>query len=257
MSDQANSALQPTAALIVIGNEILSGRTQDQNVAFIAQKLNDLGIVLSEVSIIPDIEGKIIQIVQLFSKNYSYVFTTGGIGPTHDDITVESVAKAFHVPLELNKSIVKILEDQCNSVGQTINEARLKMALIPKGAKLIPNSVTHVPGFSLENVYVFAGIPSIMRAMFEEVVPLLKHGSPIKSQTLQCYASEGDLAAGLTQIQQNYPQVDIGSYPVSSNGIHSVSIVVRGTDEISIASAVHEVANLMRQCGGDPILESC
>ncbi|MBL0941509.1 MAG: competence/damage-inducible protein A [Alphaproteobacteria bacterium] len=256
MSNQGNSTLQPTAALIVIGNEILSGRTQDQNVAFIAQKLNNLGIILTEVSIIPDIEEIIIQKIQILSKSYSYVFTTGGIGPTHDDITIQSVAKAFHVPLELNQSIAKVLEDECHSRGIPLNEARLKMALVPKGAKLIPNSVTHIPGVSLENVYVFAGIPIIMRAMFEEIIPLLNHGSPIKSQTIQGYAREGDLAAGLTQIQQTYPQVDIGSYPVSSDDVHSVSIVVRGTDEKIIASATKEVIDLMRQYGGEPLLGS-
>jgi molybdenum cofactor synthesis domain-containing protein len=256
MSLGINSKPQPTAALIVIGNEILSGGTQDQNVVFIAQKLNDLGIILSEVSIIPDIESQIIKTVQNFSRTYRYVFTTGGIGPTHDDITIQSVAKAFHLPLELNQSIVKSLEKECNSTGYTLNEARLKMALIPKGAKLIPNPVTNVPGFSIENVYVFAGIPIIMRAMFEEVVPLLQRGLPIKSQTIQCFVSESDLAAGLTQIQQNYLHIEIGSYPLQINNRPAVSIVVRGIDETAISAAAQDVASLMRHYGDEPIFES-
>lgn len=256
MSAQQNVHLQPNAGLIIIGNEVLSGRTQDQNVAFIAQNLNELGIVLAEVNIIPDVQDKIIETVRAFSKIYTYVFTTGGIGPTHDDITAGCIANAFDVPLELNQKTADLLTARYAASGFKINEAQLKMARIPKGAQLIPNPVTQIPGFFIENVYVFAGVPAIMRAMFEGIAPSLKHGIPIQSKTIHCYLGEGRLAEGLEKIQKDSPKVEIGSYPFWSVGKHGVSIVVRGIDTALIAQAAEDVGKLMRRFGGEPEYES-
>lgn len=218
----------PTACLIIIGNEVLSGRTQDKNLSWIAKELNDTGVKLAEARIIPDIEQVIIDTVNTCRKAHTYVFTTGGIGPTHDDITSACIAKAFGVKLERNTQAVAILEKHYSK--ENLNEARLKMAEIPVGASLVPNPVSAAPGFCMENVYVMAGVPSIMQAMFGFIKPQLKGGPKTLSRTLSAYITEGIIAEKLTAIQNQSPEVEIGSYPFIRNQRLGVSLVSRSTN---------------------------
>ena len=236
-----------TAALCIIGDEILSGRTQDRNVAQIATWLNVQGIRLAEVRIVPDVEERIAEAVNALRERNDYLFTTGGIGPTHDDITAECVAQAFGVPLDLNDDAVERLQRS----GRPLNEARLKMARVPRGAELVDNPVSNAPGFRMENVFVFAGIPSIARAMFASTIPLLAHGAPILSASVDAYLREGDFAAALTQIQERHPAVEIGSYPFNRDGRLGATLVARGTDRAGIAKVVDEIVAAMTALGGE------
>ena len=204
----------PTACVLIIGNEILSGKTQDTNLQFLGLELAKLGIRLAEGRVVRDEPAAIIRHLNETRREFTYVFTTGGIGPTHDDITAECVAQAFGVPLEQNDDAVARLKRS----GRPLNEARLKMARIPRGAELVDNPVSNAPGFRIENVFVFAGIPSIARAMFANAVPLLVHGAPILSASVDAFLREGDFADALTSIQQHYPTVEIGSYPFNRDG---------------------------------------
>ncbi len=224
-----------SAALIIIGNEILSGRTQDINTSWIAGKLTASGIHLVEVRVVPDLEDKIIAALDALRKTVDYVFTTGGIGPTHDDMTSETLAKAFAVPLERNGEAYKML---CAHYGEeNITDARSKMAMIPKTAELIPNPVSGAPGFILGNVYVMAGVPSIMQAMFDYVLPALRGGAVVKSNTVESSLPESALAGYLAELQEAYPQVDIGSYPNFKKGDLGVSAVLRSSDEKALREA--------------------
>ena len=225
---------EPTACVLIIGNEILSGKTQDTNLQFLGFELAKLGIRLAEGRVVRDEPAAIIRHVNETRREFTYVFTTGGIGPTHDDITAECVAQAFGVPLELNDDAVARLQRG----GRPLNEARLKMARIPRGAELVDNPVSNAPGFRIENVFVFAGIPSIARAMFANAVPLLVHGAPILSASVDAFLREGDFAAALTSIQQRYPTVEIGSYPFNRDGKLGATLVARGTDRALLAKAV-------------------
>ncbi len=218
----------PSACLIVIGNEILSGRTQDKNISFIATGLNEIGINLSEVRIIPDVEQTIVDTVKSCSSAFDYVFTTGGIGPTHDDITSNSIAKAFNVALSRNKEAENILLNHYGA--ENLNTARLKMAEIPEGSKLIYNPVSAAPGFIIENVYVMAGVPRVMQAMFDNIKGELKGGAKTLSKTISIYTTEGFIAEGLTKIQNEFPDVEIGSYPFIKNQRLGTSLVCRSTD---------------------------
>lgn len=233
-----------TAALIIIGNEILSGRTQDANTSWIAKKLTDRGIILSEVRVVPDVESRIVEAVNALRPVYTYVFTTGGIGPTHDDITASSVAKAFDVVLEENKEASSILEAHYGA--ESLTPARKTMALIPVGASLIPNPVSAAPGFVLENVHVMAGIPKIMQAMMDHVIGTLGQGPAILSNTVSCNLPESVLAQGLADVQEAYPSVDIGSYPQFKDGVFGVSLVMRGIDKQPIRDATEAVIALIR-----------
>ncbi len=215
----------PKACLIVIGNEILSGRTQDINVKFIASALSKIGVILAEVRIIPDVTRTIIDTVNSCKNNFDYVFTTGGIGPTHDDITSAAIAQAFNVPLTRNAEAEAILEKHYGK--ENLNAARLKMAEIPEGARLIYNPVSAAPGFIIENVYVLAGVPSIMQAMFDNIKSGLRGGAKILSKTIAIYMTEGLLAEGLTAIQNQFPDVEIGSYPFIKNHKLGTSLVCR------------------------------
>lgn len=235
---------QVSAGIIIIGNEILSGRTHDKNTHFLAGRLTEMGINVGEAIVVPDIPAKIIETVQTYSKRFDYVFTTGGIGPTHDDLTSESVAKAFNTPLELNADAHEILK---NHYKHELNEARLKMGYIPVGAELIENPVSAAPGFRIENVYVMAGIPSIMQAMFASIKHQLKGGAPLLSKTISGPTSEGLIATELTQIQKNHPEVDIGSYPFFHDGVLGVSLVIRGTDQAKIDAAAVQVEALVEK----------
>ena len=248
MSTSAQDA--PTAALIVIGNEILSGRTQDANTQFIGTQLARMGVTLVQVRVVADIESEIVEAVNELRARVSYVFTTGGIGPTHDDITAASIAKAFGVSLERHAPTEDALRAAYDG---RVNEARLKMADLPVGCVPIETHVVAAPGFQMENVYVMAGVPKIMQAMFDAVAPTLAHGTPVHSRHVDAHMGEGDLAAGLSEIQADLPDVDLGSYPFYRDGTIGTSIVARGRDLALIDQAIARVAELMRAAGRDPI----
>ena len=228
-----------TSGMIVIGNEILSGRTQDKNINYIAKKLVEHGIELSEVRIVPDVEKRVVDAVQEFSERFDYVFTSGGIGPTHDDITAECVSKAFDAEYEMNDEAYAILLDHYGEAEFT--PARQKMAMTPKGATLIPNPVSSAPGFIIENVHVMAGVPAIFQAMIDHVVISLKGGDVIQSRTVPSRFPESKLAEGLGDIQKKFPTVDIGSYPYFKDGELGVNVVLRSTDEGALSQAVMDV----------------
>jgi len=236
-------APSPTACLIIIGNEILSGRTQDKNLSWIAKKLNDTGVKLSESRIIPDIEDVIIHTVNTCRAQFTYVFTTGGIGPTHDDITSGCIAKAFGVKLAPNPQAVAILERHYGK--EQLNAPRLKMAEMPEGASLIPNPVSAAPGFCIENVYAMAGVPSIMQAMFDFIKPLLEGGAKTLSRTLSAYITEGVIAEKLTHIQNASPEVEIGSYPFIRNQRLGTSLVSRSTNEKALETTFRLIRTML------------
>jgi molybdenum cofactor synthesis domain-containing protein len=247
MSDQP----QPTAALIIIGNEVLSGRTRDKNLAYLAAALNDLGIRLREARVVGDVEEEIVRAVNDCRRAYTYVFTTGGIGPTHDDITARSVAKALGLALERNAEAFARLEAHYGP--RDLNEARLKMAEMPVGASLIHNPVSGAPGFEIGNVFVLAGIPAVMQAMFDDVKERLKGGPAVLSRTVSCFLREGQLAQGLGKLQADFPEVEIGSYPSFEQGRFGVSVVLRGRDEGPLARAADAVRALVRELGAEPV----
>lgn len=240
----------PTAALVLIGNELLSGKTQDANLQFIGTELGALGIRLMEARVVRDEHDAIAAHVNELRARYTYVFTTGGIGPTHDDITAEAVARAFGAELELNAEAVARLEQ-----GQAeLNEARLRMARVPAGAVLIDNPLSIAPGFRIENVFVLAGVPSIARSMFGALVSQLTPGAAIRSTTIDVLAREGDFAQVLARIAGQYPGVEIGSYPFSREGRFCASLVVRGTDSAEIDAAVTEIVRAMDALGAEPVV---
>ncbi len=242
-------AEQPvTAGLLVIGNEILSGRTQDANIAFLGRRLNEIGVRLLEVRVVPDIEADIVDAVNALRGRFDYVFTTGGIGPTHDDITAASIAKAFGVPLIQNPEARARLEG--NYRAGELNEARLRMANTPEGATLVDNPVSTAPGFQMGNVFVMAGIPVIMQAMFESVVHRLVGGKPLLSRTLTVSVPEGKIAAGFGALQAAYPDVEMGSYPFSRDGHFATRLVLRSSDEDRLAAAADELDAMIAGLGG-------
>lgn len=237
-----------TSALIIIGNEILSGRTKDTNAAHIGAKMNDHGAPLREIRVIPDMEQTIINTVNELRARFTYIFTTGGIGPTHDDITAQSVAKAFGVPLEQNPQAYEVL---LNHYGkEELSEARLKMAQIPVGASLIANPVSAAPGFKIENVHVMAGVPKIMQAMLDNAVVGLAGGEPILSVSVTCNLPESAVAIALGEIQKQHPDIDIGSYPYFHAGDVGVSLVMRSTDPHALESVAEKVRALILASGG-------
>jgi molybdenum cofactor synthesis domain-containing protein len=223
----------PTACLIIIGNEVLSGRTQDKNLAWIATELNKLGIRLMETRIIPDIGQTIVTCVNSTRRQFDMVFTTGGIGPTHDDITSEFIAKAFNVPLIRHPEAKALLEK--HYPPEQINEARMKMADIPEGATLIHNPVSAAPGYKMENVYVMAGVPRIMQAMFDGIKHTFAGGAPMISATVSAFITEGSIAEDLGRIQTQFPTVEIGSYPFVRHQKLGTSLVARSTDAEALA----------------------
>jgi molybdenum cofactor synthesis domain-containing protein len=240
-----------TASVIVIGNEILSGRTRDSNLAWLAVELNKLGIRLLEARVIPDVESVIIAAVNELRARFDYVFTTGGIGPTHDDITAECIAKAFGVPLVRHPEAVRrLLAHYANPAD--LNEARLRMANAPEGAELIDNPVSKAPGFRIGNVYVMAGVPMIMQAMFDGLRGRLVGGTRLLSRTLSVDIPEGLMAAGLAAIQNAHRDVEIGSYPYMRLGKAGAAIVLRAVDAQELDRAVGEVAAMMRGLGATP-----
>tara|TARA_B110001454_G_C12622292_1_gene393353 strand:- start:235 stop:987 length:753 start_codon:yes stop_codon:yes gene_type:complete len=224
--------IKVNAAILIIGNEILSGRTQDTNTSTIALWLNSIGVKVNEVRVIPDIEETIVDTVNLLRKNNNYVFTTGGIGPTHDDITAKSISKAFGLNYEIHKEAFKILEAYYKP-GE-FNEGRQKMIWMPKGAKLILNSTSGAPGFSIENVFCLPGVPSIMKSMLGGLKNEIIGGEPILSYTISLRTVESEIANSLTTVQDNNKDVEIGSYPFFQAGKLGVSIVIRSEDQSKI-----------------------
>lgn len=242
------------AAMVVIGNEILSGRTQDINLQYLAKGLNDVGIRLSEARVVPDTEDAIVGAVNALRATYDYVFTTGGIGPTHDDITAACIAKAFGVALICNPEARALLQAHYDRTGRELNEARLRMANTPEGATLIANPVSTAPGFQIGNVYVMAGVPVVMQAMLDGLKKHLVGGEMMRSRTVGGEVGEGIVARALGELQVAYPAIDIGSYPFyRPGGITGTNIVMRHTDPALLDVAIQQAAELIRAHGGDPV----
>ena len=231
----------PTAAVLLIGDEILSGRTKDKNLGFIADYLVGLGIDLKEARCVADDEDDIVAAVNALRARYTYVFTTGGIGPTHDDITADAVAKAFDVPIGHDPRAVGVLTRYFKEIGREPNEARLRMARVPQGATLIENAVSKAPGFRIENVFVMAGVPKVMNAMMDAIAPTLERGVPMQSRTVALQGGEGDVAKPLGEIQSRYADVFIGSYPFEGATGFATNLVVRSRNPEALAKAEAEV----------------
>jgi molybdenum cofactor synthesis domain-containing protein len=227
-----NKNTKVNAAILIIGNEILSGRTQDTNTSTLATWLNSIGVKVGEVRVIPDIENTIIDTLNLLKKNYDYVFTTGGIGPTHDDITAESVSKAFGLKYEIHKEAYKILEAYYKK-GE-FNEGRQKMVWMPENANLILNPTSGAPGFNVGNVFCLPGVPSILKSMLGGLTNRIVGGKPILSLTISLKTVESEIANSLTNVQDNNQDVEIGSYPFFQAGKLGVSIVIRSDDQLKI-----------------------
>jgi len=225
-----NSERVWTAALVVIGDEILSGRTEEKNIAQVANWLNPQGIRLAEVRVVPDQQEAIVAAVNALRPHHDYLFTTGGIGPTHDDITVDAIAAAFDVPVIVHPEARRILEDYYRDRPLGLTEARLRMARVPEGAELIPNPTSGAPGVRMDNVFILAGVPNIARSMLEALDGMLEGGKPLVSVTVRAHAAESDVAELLKQVQDDHPGVSIGSYPFYGGGKFGADFVVRSDD---------------------------
>ena len=235
-----------TAAILVIGDEILSGRTKDKNIGYIAEYLTNVGIDLREVRVVPDVEEEIIAAVNALRQRYTYLFTTGGIGPTHDDITADSVAKALGVAISEDPRAIKLLLERIKL--EDLNEARRRMARIPHGAELIENAVSKAPGFMVENVIVMAGVPSIMQSMLDNVAPRLKTGAKMLVESIDTGGlPEGAYAAGLTEVAKAYPSLSIGSYPSFIDNRFRNQIVVRGKIADEVQAGIQAVAAMLKK----------
>ncbi len=231
------------ASLVIIGDEILSGRTEDKNLAYLAKWLGKLGISLSEVRVVLDDEGSIIDSVNCLRKKYDYVFTTGGIGPTHDDITTECIAKAFGVKVKVDDDALEKMEAFLD--GKEITEPLLKMLRIPEGGELIYSPATKAPGYKIGNVFVMAGIPKIMRGMLEGMYDYLESGDIVHSRSHDILVGESFFAEDLTKIQEQFSNVAVGSYPFSRDGVYGATIVLRSSDESALDSCEKLVLNLI------------
>ena len=237
-----------TAGLLVIGDEILSGRTKDKNIGYVAEYLTGIGIDLKEVRVVADEEAAIVEALNAMRGRYTYVFTTGGIGPTHDDITADSVAKAFGVTIDYDPHALALLRERFTKIGSTLNEARMRMARIPAGAELVINKVSTAPGFWIGNVIVMAGVPAIMQAMLDEVAPKLKTGVKMLSETVLANAREGDIGTELGAVAKDHPQVTIGSYPFFDDKFGpNTNVVIRGRDPERLAAAKAAVETMLAQ----------
>jgi len=237
-----------TAAVLVIGDEILSGRTKDKNIGYIAEFLTEIGIDLKEVRVVPDEAPEIVAAVNALRSRYTYLFTTGGIGPTHDDITAECVAKAFGVPLEYHPRAVEIMRARVAQTGGEMNEARMRMTRVPKGAVLVLNKISAAPGFWIGNVIVMAGIPSVMQAMLDYVAPQLETGAKMLSETIRADCREGDIGTELGAIAKTYVDVVIGSYPfVDERNLANTNVVVRSRDLQKLMAAKAAVEAMLNR----------
>jgi molybdenum cofactor synthesis domain-containing protein len=235
-----------TAGILVIGDEILSGRTKDKNSGYIAEYLTAIGIDLREVRVVADDEDAIVEALNALRVRYTYVFTTGGIGPTHDDITADSVAKAFGVAIDYDPRAVALLKERYAAIGTELNEARMRMTRVPNGAELVPNTVSAAPGFWIGNVIVMAGVPSIMHAMLDAVAPMLRTGIKMLSETVRADCREGDVGTELGEVAKAHPDVMIGSYPfVDEVRGPNTNIVVRGRDRAQLAAAKAAVEDML------------
>ena len=235
---------QPTASMLVIGDELLSGRTQDTNMHHLANKLTEIGINLSEARFIRDDAAVIVSNIVELSTKFDYLFTSGGIGPTHDDITTDCVAEAFGRQVSVRSDAFNILKKYYDGKGIELNEARLRMARIPEKADLIENIISGAPGYIIENVYVMAGVPRIFQSMLQTVLPNLKKGTPTLSISIKLYKGEGDIALELEQIVKAFSKLTFGSYPFNENGIHGTNIVIRGKDKKLMIKAEEKVRTI-------------
>lgn len=234
----------PTAAMLVIGDEILSGRTRDSNLHYLAQELTRHGIRLAEARVVADDHSAIVAAVRALSAAHDHVFTSGGIGPTHDDITADAVAEALGAPIGHRADAMALLGAHYARAGQPFNEARQRMARIPEGASLIGNPISTAPGFTLGRVHVMAGVPRIFEAMLASVLPGLTGGAPLLSQTLRVERGEGDIAEGFAALAAEFPDLSMGSYPFNLNGAVGTNLVIRGTDAGQIDLAMTRLAAL-------------
>lgn len=234
----------PTAAMLVIGDEILSGRTRDANMYHLAGELTKAGIDLTEVRVVSDDAPAIVAAVKALSRTYSQVFTSGGIGPTHDDITADCIAEAFGAHIDIRDDARALLAAHYASTGKELNAARLRMARIPDGATLIDNPVSVAPGFTLKNVHVMAGVPSVFTAMVASVLPTLTGGAPLLSQSLRVVRGEGDIAGPLGAFASRHPSLSVGSYPFQDNGVYGANLVVRGQDAAKLDAAIAELSEI-------------
>ena len=237
-------AANPTAAALIIGDEILSGRTRDSNTSHLAQQLTMRGIDLREVRIVPDDHAAIVAALNALRAAHDHVFTSGGIGPTHDDITADAVAAAFGRPIDVRDDARAILEERYRAMGSALTPERARMARIPEGASLIENPISGAPGFSLENVHVLAGVPEIFRAMLATLLPRLKGGRPRLSQSFRIDRPESEIARPLGALADEFPDLSIGSYPFEQAGRHGTHIVVRGQDPARVDAAMMRLARL-------------
>lgn len=239
-----------TAAVLIIGNEILSGRTQDANLAYLAKTLNEFGIQTREARVVPDVQADIVEALNALRGRHDYVFTTGGIGPTHDDITADCVAAAFGVELVLSEPIAEMIRRR--PAAPEVMEARLRMARIPRGGGLIDNPLGP-PGFYIDNVYVLAGIPRVMQQMVESLRGKLRGGVPVRSRSVTAYLSEGQIARRLGLIQQAFPHIDLGSYPFQRDGRYGTTLVMRGTDEAGLDAMLDQVRQMIEALDGEAL----
>jgi len=237
----------PSAAMLVIGDEILSGRTRDANMHYLAGALTTMGIDLKEVRVVSDDAPAITQATKILSASFNHVFTSGGIGPTHDDITADCIAAAFDRPIDVRADARKLLAEMYAQTGRELNEARLRMARIPDGATLIDNPVSTAPGFTIENVHVMAGVPAVFKAMVATVLPQLTGGQPLISQSIRLMQGEGDIAGPLGELAAANPDLSIGSYPFQQDGIYGANIVIRGTNVADVNAATRKLKGMFPQ----------
>ena len=240
-----------TACVVIIGNEILSGRTQDVNLVHIAQQLNEWGVRVAEARVIPDVEEVVVATVNAARARFDYVFTTGGIGPTHDDITADCIAKAFGVPLVVSPEIAEGLRRR--PAPDDVMANRLRMARIPEGATLIANPTGGPQGFRMENVFVMAGIPSVMQGMLSTLGGEIEGGDVVRSRSVAVYLGESQIASALTEIQARYPDMELGSYPFYRSERYGTTLVMRGTSATDLASMLDEIENAIIAAGGQPL----
>jgi molybdenum cofactor synthesis domain-containing protein len=248
--EEGSTAEIVTAALIVIGDEILSGRTEDKNISYVAKHLTAIGIQLLEVRIVADVAGEIIAAVNALRVRYNYVFTTGGIGPTHDDITADSIAKAFGVEIDVDERALALMKPYYERRRLELTPARLRMARIPKGADIVNNALSIAPGFRLGNVIAMAGIPSVMQVMLDDASKHLKTGKRMLSQTFELLRPEGEIAELFGAHQQEFPDVVMGSYPFSRDArIYGTQLVLRSTDPVRLAAATEGLEHKLKARG--------
>lgn len=250
MTIESPEATPVTAAVLIIGNEILSGRTQDTNLAYLARKLNEYGIQIRQARVVPDVQHDIVEAVNALRQRHDYVFTTGGIGPTHDDITADCIAKAFGVGISEHPEAVARMTRHYGDAA-LFTPARRRMARVPHGGVLVDNPVSVAPGFQMENVFTFAGIPKVAEAMFQSMKHRLVGGIPVVSRTVRTNLPEGIIAEPLGALQKRYEDLDIGSYPAFRGGKPSVSLVLRGTDDARLAAAAVELMATIRGMNGE------